>query len=48
MTNAKLRLAAVSTAIVAFVATGGTALAQKKYDAGATDTEIKIGNIMPY
>ena len=23
-------------------------LAQKKYDAGATDTEIKIGNIMPY
>ena len=24
------------------------ALAQKKYDTGATDTEIKIGNIMPY
>ena len=24
------------------------ASAQKKYDAGATDTEIKIGNIMPY
>src|SRR5215470_4822505 len=47
-TNAKLRLAAVSTAIIAFVATGGTALAQKKYDTGATDTEIKIGNIMPY
>ncbi len=23
-------------------------LAQKKYDTGATDTEIKIGNIMPY
>src|SRR5262245_53966023 len=23
-------------------------LAQKKYDAGVTDTEIKIGNIMPY
>jgi branched-chain amino acid transport system substrate-binding protein len=23
-------------------------LSQKKYDAGATDTEIKIGNIMPY
>jgi len=22
--------------------------AQKKYDPGATDTEIKIGNIMPY
>jgi branched-chain amino acid transport system substrate-binding protein len=26
----------------------GSALAQKKYDTGATDTEIKIGNIMPY
>ena len=24
------------------------ASAQKKYDPGATDTEIKIGNIMPY
>src|SRR5438105_1826511 len=44
----KLRLAAVSTALVAFVVTGGTALAQKKYDTGASDTEIKIGNIMPY
>jgi branched-chain amino acid transport system substrate-binding protein len=26
----------------------GPAQAQKKYDPGATDTEIKIGNIMPY
>jgi len=26
----------------------GSALAQKKYDTGATDTEIRIGNIMPY
>ena len=26
----------------------GPATAQKKYDPGATDTEIKIGNIMPY
>src|SRR3954447_10405584 len=25
-----------------------SAAAQKKYDTGATDTEIKIGNIMPY
>ena len=24
------------------------AVAQKKYDTGVTDTEIKIGNIMPY
>src|SRR6195256_4891334 len=30
------------------VAVAGTANAQKKYDPGATDTEIKIGNIMPY
>src|SRR3954463_16783248 len=44
----KLRIAAFSTAVIAFVATSGGALAQKKYDAGATDTEIKIGNIMPY
>src|ERR1700752_2902492 len=29
-------------------ALAGTAQAQKKYDPGATDTEIKIGNIMPY
>jgi branched-chain amino acid transport system substrate-binding protein len=26
----------------------GTAAAQNKYDAGASDSEIKIGNIMPY
>src|SRR3954466_12749486 len=44
----KLRIAAISTAVVAFAATGGSALAQKKYDPGASDTEIKIGNIMPY
>src|SRR5450432_1969537 len=48
LSNQKLRIAALSTAIVAFAAAGGTAFAQKKYDTGATDTEIKIGNIMPY
>jgi branched-chain amino acid transport system substrate-binding protein len=42
----QLRVAALTTAIIAFAS--GTALAQKKYDTGATDTEIKIGNIMPY
>jgi branched-chain amino acid transport system substrate-binding protein len=42
------RLAAFSTAIILLAATGSSALAQKKYDIGATDTEIKIGNIMPY
>ncbi|MBN9586971.1 MAG: branched-chain amino acid ABC transporter substrate-binding protein [Afipia sp. 62-7] len=30
------------------IAATGNALAQKKYDTGATDTEIKIGNIIPY
>jgi branched-chain amino acid transport system substrate-binding protein len=44
----QLRIAAFSTAVIAFVATSGGALAQKKYDTGATDAEIKIGNIMPY
>src|SRR3978361_320980 len=44
----QLRLAAFSTAVIAFAAFSGSALAQKKYDTGATDTEIKIGNIMPY
>ena len=42
------RLAAFSTAIVLLAASQGGAFAQKKYDTGATDTEIKIGNIMPY
>ena len=42
------RSAAFTTALVATVAMSGTALAQKKYDTGASDTEIKIGNIMPY
>jgi branched-chain amino acid transport system substrate-binding protein len=44
----KLLATAFSTAIIAFTATTGGALAQKKYDTGATDTEIKLGNIMPY
>jgi branched-chain amino acid transport system substrate-binding protein len=48
LSRQKLRIAALSTAVIAFAATGGSALAQKKYDTGATDTEIKIGNIMPY
>src|SRR5438105_1285565 len=46
MRSEELCIAALATAIIAF--TSGTALAQKKYDTGATDTEIKIGNIMPY
>jgi branched-chain amino acid transport system substrate-binding protein len=42
-----LPLVLVAT-IVAFISTTGGALAQKKYDAGASDTEIRVGNIMPY
>jgi branched-chain amino acid transport system substrate-binding protein len=42
----ELRIAALATAVLAVASSG--ALAQKKYDTGATDTEIKIGNIMPY
>jgi ABC-type branched-subunit amino acid transport system substrate-binding protein len=42
------RLAIASTAIALLAASSSGALAQKKYDTGATDTEIKIGNIMPY
>ncbi len=48
MTTARLRTAAFAAAVTALAATSGSALAQKKYDTGATDTEIKIGNIMPY
>src|SRR6202789_2888741 len=48
LSRQELRIAAFATAVIAFAATGGGALAQKKYDAGATDTEIRIGNIMPY
>ena len=44
----QLRIAALSTAVIAYAATTSGALAQKKYDTGATDNEIKIGNIMPY
>ena len=43
----RLNVAAV-TAVAALAMTSGHAFAQKKYDTGATDTEIKIGNIMPY
>jgi len=42
------RVAIASAALVLLAASSNGALAQKKYDTGATDTEIKIGNIMPY
>ena len=48
LSKQQLRIAAFSTAVIAFAFSNGSALAQKKYDTGATDTEIKLGNIMPY
>src|SRR5215203_2554449 len=42
------RLGAVSAALALLAATSTASFAQKKYDVGASDTEIKIGNIMPY
>src|SRR5947207_13119026 len=40
---------AKSVAVALFaLALASAANAQKKYDPGATDTEIKVGNIMPY
>ncbi len=40
--------AAFAAALAVTVAATAGALAQKKYDTGATDAEIKVGNIMPY
>jgi branched-chain amino acid transport system substrate-binding protein len=43
-----LRWGALSAALAIVVAASCPALAQKKYDTGASDTEIKVGNIIPY
>jgi ABC-type branched-subunit amino acid transport system substrate-binding protein len=45
-----MRLKSITLAIVSLTAltVGTSALAQKKYDQGATDKEIKIGGISPY
>ncbi len=43
MRNSMLVVAAAGA-----IALAGPALAQKKYDSGASDTEIKIGNFVPY
>lgn len=42
------RLVQLTGAVVVLAAATSSAFAQKKYDVGATDTEIKLGNIMPY
>ena len=46
--SATRKLAILSAALTLLATSSGGALAQKKYDTGASDTEIKIGNIMPY
>ena len=48
MSTFRDRLQMLSAITIVLAATSTSAIAQKKYDAGATDTEIKIGNIMPY
>lgn len=44
----KRRFLATALAGAAFALIGSPAIAQKKYDPGATDKEIKIGGISPY
>jgi ABC-type branched-subunit amino acid transport system substrate-binding protein len=46
MTAGRLLLLAAAAAFTTL--TSQSALAQKQYDTGVTDTEIKIGNIQPY
>jgi len=48
MSATSVRLAALSAAAMLLAASSTTAFAQKKYDTGASDTEIKLGNIVPY
>ena len=42
------RTTVAGLALALGLAAAGGALAQKKYDTGATDTEIKIGHLVPY
>lgn len=46
MPGTSSRLVAISSAFL--IAATTQAMAQKKYDTGATDTTIKLGNIVPY
>jgi branched-chain amino acid transport system substrate-binding protein len=44
----QLRLVWLAFVALAIALSAHPAVAQKKYDPGASDTEIKVGNIMPY
>jgi branched-chain amino acid transport system substrate-binding protein len=48
MTQTTRRLLLAGTGALALAVAAAPASAQKKYDEGATDTEIKIGNTNPY
>jgi branched-chain amino acid transport system substrate-binding protein len=48
MPDNRIRRTIATLCSVAMALGTTTALAQKKYDTGASDTEIKIGNIAPY
>ncbi|MDN4986900.1 ABC transporter substrate-binding protein [Bradyrhizobium arachidis] len=48
MAAVRFQVATLSVAFALCTAMSNPALAQKTYDSGASDTEIKIGNIMPY
>jgi branched-chain amino acid transport system substrate-binding protein len=43
-----IRIAVLIAAATGLAVASGSALAQKKYDPGTSDAEIRIGNIMPY
>jgi ABC-type branched-subunit amino acid transport system substrate-binding protein len=48
MSATTTRLVTLSAAAMLFAASATQVIAQKKYDTGASDTEIKLGNIVPY
>lgn len=48
MKSQRRSVLASTLAAIAMLAVAGGAYAQKKYDTGASDTEIKVGHIVPY
>ncbi len=48
MPNRRVSLPTLGLLAIAGMLVASPALAEKKYDPGASDTEVKIGNIMPY
>jgi branched-chain amino acid transport system substrate-binding protein len=48
MSATSARLLSLSAAAMLLAVSATTVFAQKKYDTGASDTEIKLGNIVPY